>query len=181
MRILRAADRKASPWKNGGGVTWEVAASPAGAPLDDFEWRVSLAEVASPGPFSRFPGIDRILTVIRGQGLSLAVEGLGATALGASSAPYAFPGDIAATAALSDGPIRDLNVMTRRGRWAAQVRRMSGPVAPKLTAETVILVALTPLDVGDAHLSPEDAILFEGAVPPPIGEGAFVLVELHRA
>lgn len=180
MRILRAADRKASPWKNGGGVTWEVAASPAGAPIEDFEWRVSIAEVASAGPFSRFPGVDRILTVIRGQGLSLAVEGLGATTLGASSAPYAFPGDAACTAALGDGTIRDLNVMTRRGLWSAEVKRIAGPVTLKLTAETAMLVAITPLDAGGEHLRPDDVVLFDEATVLSVGEGAFVVVELHR-
>lgn len=181
MRILRAADRKASPWKNGGGVTWEVATSPAGAPLEDFEWRVSIAEVASAGPFSRFPGIDRILTVIRGQGLSLAVEGRGATTLNASSAPYAFPGDVACAAALGDGAIRDLNVMTRRGLWRAQVTRVAGPVTLELMSKTALLVALSPLDAGREHLGPDDAALFDEASVLPIGEGAFVLVELHRA
>ncbi|WP_431460998.1 HutD family protein, partial [Klebsiella pneumoniae] len=33
MRILRAADYRSMPWKNGGGVTTEIAVSPAGAGL----------------------------------------------------------------------------------------------------------------------------------------------------
>jgi environmental stress-induced protein Ves len=43
MRVLRAADRIAMPWKNGGGVTREVSAYPPGADMDSFEWRISLA------------------------------------------------------------------------------------------------------------------------------------------
>ncbi len=181
MRLLRAADRKASPWKNGGGVTWEVAASPAGAPLDDFEWRVSIAEVASAGPFSRFPGIDRVLTVIRGHGLSLAVEGRGATTLSASSPPYAFPGDTACAAVLGDGTIRDLNVMTRRGAWSADVRRVAGPLTLELAAEITLLVALTPLDAGGEQLRPDDALMLDEVRTLPVGEGVFVLAELRRA
>lgn len=180
MRILRAAQRKASPWKNGGGVTWEVAASRADAPLDDFEWRISIAEVASAGPFSSFPGIDRVLTVIEGRGLSLTVEGLGEATLGASSAPYAFPGDAACTASLGDGPIRDLNVMTRRGEWSAKVRRLFGPVDLISMADVAVLVALTPLDIGGQRLAPDDAVVLDDATARPISAGALLLVELNR-
>ncbi|WP_344323995.1 HutD family protein, partial [Kitasatospora putterlickiae] len=52
VRFLRAAERPATAWRNGGGVTREVAGHPVGSGLDDFRWRVSLADVASAGPFS---------------------------------------------------------------------------------------------------------------------------------
>lgn len=58
-RILRAAERPALPWKNGGGVTREVVAHPPGSDLGHFDWRVSIAEIHNAGPFSRFPGIER--------------------------------------------------------------------------------------------------------------------------
>jgi len=63
VSLIRGADLVASPWKNGGGVTREVAAFPEGAALDAFVWRVSVADVAQAGPFSRFAGIDRTLAV----------------------------------------------------------------------------------------------------------------------
>jgi len=139
MRVLRAADRIATPWKNGGGVTREVAAwppgadlggfewrislaeiaadgpfSPPGADLDGFEWRISLAEIAADGPFSTFPGVDRVLTVIQGEGLLLTVDDR-MLALDAASPPLDFPGEARVAARLTDGPISDLNVMVRRG------------------------------------------------------------------
>jgi environmental stress-induced protein Ves len=58
--IIRAADLKAVPWKNGGGATREIAASPPGAAFDAFDWRVSVAEVSVAGAFSMFEGIDRV-------------------------------------------------------------------------------------------------------------------------
>jgi len=114
MRVLRAADRIATPWKNGGGVTREVAAWPPGADLDGFEWRISLAEIAADGPFSTFPGVDRVLTVIQGEGLLLTVDDR-MLALDAASPPLDFPGEARVAARLTDGPISDLNVMVRRG------------------------------------------------------------------
>ena len=54
MRILRANQYRCMPWKNGAGVTREVAAWPPEARLDDFGWRVSMARVERDGPFSTF-------------------------------------------------------------------------------------------------------------------------------
>ena len=73
MQILRAANYKVMPWKNGLGSTTEIAIFPANAKLDDFDWRVSMAQVTSDGPFSSFPGIDRTLLVIDGAGIGSAM------------------------------------------------------------------------------------------------------------
>ena len=123
MRIIRSADCRTMPWKNGGGETTEVAVSPAGASLDAFDWRVSMARVASDGPFSLFPGIDRNLTVLEGAGIDLEPHGNASIRLTPDSPPYAFPGDIPLDARLVDGPILDLNVMTRRGRARCAVSK----------------------------------------------------------
>ena len=64
------------PWRNGGGVTWEIARSPDGPKDDDFDWRISIAEVAAGGPFSAFPGIDRVLVRIGAEPLTLAIDGV---------------------------------------------------------------------------------------------------------
>jgi len=45
-------DLPAMTWKNGGGVTREIICQPLGAGMDDFDWRVSIAHIASDGPFS---------------------------------------------------------------------------------------------------------------------------------
>jgi environmental stress-induced protein Ves len=68
-------DLHATPWKNGGGLTREVLWQPTGASLDDFDWRVSVAQIDSDGPFSAFPGIDRVITLIDGVGVQLRSEG----------------------------------------------------------------------------------------------------------
>lgn len=123
MRVLRAGEYLRMPWKNGGGETAEIAAFPPGATVDDFDWRVSMATVASDGPFSSFPGVDRTLTVLEGEGLALAVDEQGPVTLTPLSPPLAFPADVSASATLVGGPVTDFNVMTRRGRFSRQVRR----------------------------------------------------------
>jgi len=119
--VLR--DLPARPWKNGGGTTREVACHPRGADYERFEWRVSVAEVASDGPFSAFPGVDRTIVLLDGAGLRLRDTGRGAGHdLTEPGVPWTFAGEAAIAATLVDGATRDFNVMTRRGCWSAEVR-----------------------------------------------------------
>lgn len=143
VRILRSADRAPSAWKNGGGITHEVAAEPPGAGLDDFGWRVSLAEVASGGPFSAFPQVDRVITLVSGHGMELSVDGV-PTELAEPGVPFAFSGDAAVDCRLLDGPVVDFNVMTRRGRFAATVETMAAGRREVTAAgpTTILIVAL---------------------------------------
>lgn len=171
MRIFRAADYRRMPWKNGGGETTEIAVSPEGASVDDFDWRLSMATVASGGPFSVFSGIDRTLAVLDGDGLSLTVEGMGTTELTAGSAPLPFPGDAPTGAELIGSTVIDLNIMTRRGRLAHKMRRLdvSGAMEIAVAAAELLVfcqrgtcrLAAGPETVA---LGPLDTVHF-GAVP----------------
>ncbi len=126
MEIIRYAELKPRPWRNGGGVTRELASHPAAAsvPHDQgsktekpggWDWRVSLAEVSRAGEFSAFPGMDRVLTVVEGELLLLTVDG--AEHPLEKYRPFRFSGDAAAAGALPTGDIRDLNVITRTGAY----------------------------------------------------------------
>ncbi|MEJ1157899.1 HutD/Ves family protein [Prosthecomicrobium sp. N25] len=123
MRLLRAADRTPQPWRNGGGVTADVFVSPAGAGLDAFAVRLSLARIEAAGPFSPFPGIDRTLTVVAGD-LELAVGGAPAVLLTPASAPFRFSGDAPVAARPTGSPVLAFNVMTRRGEACHRVERI---------------------------------------------------------
>ena len=125
MRIIRAADCRRMPWKNGGGETVEIAISPEGAGLDDFDWRLSMARVEGDGPFSLFTGVDRTLAVLEGEGLALAVGRQDPVRLTDCSAPFSFPADMETSSSLIAGPITDLNMMTRRGRVVHSMRRLT--------------------------------------------------------
>ena len=61
----------ATPWKNGGGSTRELVCWPPGAGTDAFGWRVSVARIAAPGPFSAFTGVDRQIMLLDGDGVTL--------------------------------------------------------------------------------------------------------------
>ncbi|MGW6574402.1 HutD/Ves family protein [Streptomyces sp. NPDC054945] len=140
IRILRAADRTATVWKNGGGVTREIAAWPQGAGMDDFGWRVSLAEVGADGPFSAFPGIARTLTLAEGAGMDLTVAGV-RRIVDERFAPQDFPGDEPTDCRLLAGPVVNFNVMYRRDAVEARTAVVRGELALAVPPGDTLLVA----------------------------------------
>lgn len=117
----------AMPWKNGGGHTREIACWPPGAGLEDFGWRCSAATVDADGPFSIFAGIDRCILLLAGDGLHLTGEGLDHR-LDVPLQPFAFPGEAAIACSRLGGTSTDFNLMTRRGRWQAELTVHEGAV-----------------------------------------------------
>jgi environmental stress-induced protein Ves len=127
----------AAPWKNGGGVTREIACNPVSANMADFDWRVSIADISASGPFSRFDGIDRVIVLLDGPGVRLrAKDGLD-HCLDTPLTPFAFSGESAIGCDLLDGASRDFNVMTRRG--------VVGATVTVLKQDTVLDAALAGL------------------------------------
>jgi environmental stress-induced protein Ves len=149
IRILRQQDYRVMPWKNGGGFTTEIAVFPEEGDLGSFDWRISMAVVSTDGPFSAFPGIDRTLIVLEGEGMELTVGVQPPVCLTPTSPPLAFPADVATTARLVTGPITDLNVMTRRGRWAHRVERrhIEGTLDIECSRDTLLVLALSPVTI----------------------------------
>ncbi|EHJ95579.1 HutD/Ves family protein [Agrobacterium tumefaciens] len=125
IKILRAKDFKRVAWKNGGGETAEMAVFPPSATVEEFDWRISMATVEKNGPFSAFKGIDRTLCVLEGDGVELSVAGLPPVVLNKKSPPHTFSAEAQTSSILVGGAIRDLNVMTRRGRYRHQVGRLT--------------------------------------------------------
>jgi len=159
--IIRAADLKAVPWKNGGGATREIAASPPGAAFDAFDWRVSVADVSEAGAFSVFEGIDRVLTLIEGAEMVL-IDADGPRHVLARWDSLAFEGETSITAELPHGPTRDFNLMLRRDRVSGSVTVRRDAAALSVAQGSVVLVcALGEFAVDDERLSQGDALVFE--------------------
>ena len=106
MRILRWSELNAVPWKNGQGITREIAKEPS---ADNFAWRLSVADVAADGRFSRFDGMRRILTVVEGNGMELV--GVSGTLQADVGVPVEFDGSLDITSRLKNGTLRDLNLI----------------------------------------------------------------------
>ncbi len=129
------------PWKNGLGETLEVARSPDGETLESFDWRVSVAPVVADGAFSVFPGIERTIAVIEGAGMELTLA-RGARHTLKPGMPFTYDGGLAIDGRLIDGPVRDFNVMARRGRYTGELILAGGPVAVAGAGATIVAYAL---------------------------------------
>jgi environmental stress-induced protein Ves len=110
------------PWRGGGGVTRELLAWPT---PQDWDWRISVAELESSGPFSRFEGVERWFAVLGGAGVRLTADGQAHT-LSAQGAPLCFDGAQDCVCELIDGACEGFNLMLRRGRSQARLLRVQG-------------------------------------------------------
>src|SRR5690554_7458074 len=113
-QLIPAAQLRATPWKNGGGSTREIMVYPPEAGFDTFSWRISLAEVAQPGAFSTFDGIDRHIVLTHGKSMVLHNQTQQSAYTLTPFAPYPFVGEDQIEGILPDGPTFDFNLMVRR-------------------------------------------------------------------
>lgn len=151
MEIIRYAELKSEPWRNGGGVTRELASHPLAASAQDgaWDWRVSIAELTKAGDFSPFPGMERVLTVIEGELLLLTVDGEEHPL--EKYRPFRFSGEAAAHGALPTGDIRNLNVITRTDSFKGYTSIIE---LSKKRAHPVFQGQLAVLLQGQATVSP---------------------------
>ncbi len=144
MRIshLTPSSYRAMPWKNGLGVTTEIARRPAHG---DFDWRVSVARVTADGSFSKFPGCERVILALDGEGMILRHHDAGSVVELDALVPWSFSGDWSTTCALRAGAFRDFNVITRRDTIAARVSVvvLDAPQSIDLRAPTTLLFCAT--------------------------------------
>lgn len=156
-------------WANGGGETAEVARFPHGESVAGFDWRISIATIAADGPFSTLPGIDRLFMPLEGNGVWLRIGGSEPKRMATGDDPIAFAGEEACDCALIDGPVRDLNLMTRRGICTGNIERIQGPgtlaFPDALDTLLVLAEANAVLRAGgnDYPLARLDALLFDAA------------------
>lgn len=189
----------ATPWKNGGGLTREIVCQPAGADLAHFDWRVSIAHIASDGPFSAFPGVDRVITLLDGGGVQLdAADGGALHRLDTPWQPYAFEGERPLHSRLLGGPCDDFNVMTRRGVchasvqvWRATRDATAVPPGPTRAGLCMVLQGHWTLRRGEvsSRLGAGQGLWWAGALGPeadqwqadgPDAVGLWVAIEPHN-
>lgn len=121
MRRIPPDSYRRMPWRNGGGTTTEIAIAPEGASVagERFRFRVSIADVGTDGPFSRFEGYDRHIMLLAGAGMELDCGEHGRIDLRAPFVPRAFSGDWDVRGKLVAGAVRDFNVIVDRATASA--------------------------------------------------------------
>lgn len=155
------------------GVTREIVRFPTGADSEHFLWRVSVAEVTNAVPFSAFPGIDRHIALLDGDGFTMTLDGTREHRLHTPFEPFAFAGEAHVDVALVGGPTRDFNLMVRRAEAQGSVMICDEPGSYALDVSCVLLYVLRGnvktaaglLQVGDAWRPDGTAfVLDEGAL-----------------
>ena len=126
-RVLPANTYRRERWKNGAGWTREILRWPeAGA----WEWRLSIAEIEEDAPFSAFPGVERELVLLRGNGLRLRFDDGRVVALEPPHGRLRFAGEDGVRGELVEGQTQDFNLMWRRDAVEAELwhRPLVGPM-----------------------------------------------------
>ena len=128
--VIPANEYRRERWRNGRGWTREIHADATADSPADWMWRLSIAEIEQDAPFSVFPGIDRELVLLSGNGLRLRFDDGDVHALNPPHDRLRFAGERGVTGELLDGPTQDFNLMWRRDRVEAQLwhRPLVGPM-----------------------------------------------------
>jgi environmental stress-induced protein Ves len=126
MIVMHESSYLAVPWKNGGGVTREILRVPPEPTA--FDWRLSLATIDTPGPFSSFDGYHRTLVLVRGPGVELDFGQHGRAQLTLAGQMVSFDGAWETSCTLLDGPSSDLNLIVskERARSASRSVQLAG-------------------------------------------------------
>ncbi|WP_077044161.1 HutD family protein [Pseudomonas sp. KK4] len=165
VKVLRAKDYPRMPWKNGGGSTEEITRD-AGAGLDGFGWRLSIADIGESGGFSTFAGYQRVITVLQGDGMTLSVDGQVTRSL-LPIDPFAFSGESQVSCTLLGGPIRDFNLIYAPKRYSARLQWLAGDQRFFSEAGTVLVFSVSDaleVTVGNSaqQLGRHDCLQFDG-------------------
>ncbi|WP_158783211.1 HutD family protein [Pantoea sp. BAV 3049] len=167
-----------SRWRNGGGETREIISFPPG--VQTFSWRISIATIATDGAFSLFPGVDRVITLLSGNGVQLnAAESY--SQLLQPNQPFAFAGEDQIHCRLTGGVSSDFNVMTRRATHQADVRVTSEAFSPAPAAAGVVYVLAGEWVTGDLAIGPGQGVWWENqgkSLAPTSAEALLLLAEI---
>lgn len=154
IRFLSPADYRRTPWKNGGGVTIDIAdeylpGAPAGG-WDAMVWRFGRTRIVEPGPFSDLSGFDRLLAVIDGSGLVLHPEGAPPLDVRQPFRPVRFPGDWRIVSELTAGPVGVMNLLADRRMAKIDLRFLRA--AERWTPPPGVVIVHAPAGDADAAI-----------------------------
>lgn len=163
-RKIGASEHRRMPWRNGGGTTTEILVEPpaAASGTSPFRIRLSIADVASDGPFSVFAGYDRHIVLLEGAGMTIDCGAHGLIDLRRRE-PRSFAGDWEVRGRLVAGPVRDLNLMVDRGYASSAVEVRHLAVGEAVAGEADAIGIIHVLEGAVAGAGTTDTLLFDGA------------------
>jgi environmental stress-induced protein Ves len=130
---LDPAGYRRTPWKNGGGVTVDIAEH-------EDAWRFGRTPITAPGPFSDYTGFDRAQVLVAGGGLVLQTPD-GCIDLRTPLRPVAFAGETPIVSRLEAGPVEVVNLIGKRARVRIDLQVLQAGAALGRSAGTHIAYA----------------------------------------
>ncbi len=117
-RVIPSALYQRERWRNGLGWTREILRLPE---QGDWQLRLSIAEIEQDAAFSAFPGVERELVLLQGEGLRLRFADGRCQTLLPPFQRLRFAGEDEISGELVDGVTRDFNLMWRRDALNAEL------------------------------------------------------------
>jgi uncharacterized protein len=146
LTALDPAAFRRTPWKNGGGVTIDIAESV----LPGFEpgswqgmvWRFGRTAIVKPAPFSDLSGFDRAQVLVSGRGLVLETPN-GEIDIRHPFMPIRFAGETQIVSRLEAGPVEVVNLIGDRSRVSIDIACLPGGEAHACPTGVHIIYAAT--------------------------------------
>lgn len=133
-----------SPWKNGGGVTVDIAEErlPGSMPgsWEGLVWRFGRTTISTPAPFSDMAGFVRCQVVISGSGLILDTPD-GEVDLRRPFVPARYRGEAPISSRLENGPVAVVNLIADRALASISLYVLNAGARFDLTSGISILHA----------------------------------------
>lgn len=102
------------PWQNGAGLTRQIAIFPTDADINNFIWRISVAEIKGDSEYSQFADARRTQMLLSGDGVELSLPHE-VCVLNIQYQSIEFIGNDTMSCRTLNGPCQVLNVMVRQG------------------------------------------------------------------
>jgi len=171
---LDPSQYRRTPWKNGGGVTVDIAEQ-------DDVWRFGRTPITAAGPFSDYAGFDRLQVLVAGHGLVLDTPA-GEIDVRTPFKPVRFSGETRIVSRLEAGPVEVVNLIGARAKVRIALEVLTAESALTVEAGTHLAYAAdgaAALDVdGTPHrLAADHALRIEASGPTIVkGIGGVILL-----
>lgn len=157
IKLLKAQDYTKMPWKNGAGLTEEVI-KVTDNNVDNFLWRISIADIKEDGAFSSFTGYQRIISVLEGNGMVLEVDGKLSRPLSTFD-PFAFKGESEVSCKLLKGALRDFNLIYNPLAVAANLQWIVNEQPTRILTSAKDIVLFNAGDKVTVNISNQEIVL----------------------
>jgi len=157
LMLIKENQYRIMPWKNGLGVTREIFIHPENATLsqNNFDYRLSSAQIQNDSPFSTFPQKKRWLIIYEGEGMKLNHEKL------VRFQVKHFSGDEMILGSLLNGSVKDLGIIYDPKKVQVKMTLLEKSTELELKDKNVFFCVGKSVTLFGQKLNHEDSLVFD--------------------